>query len=144
MGYHIGNVGDDGFTVYVPEGPKHFGDAIEAVEEVCKRHGVNCDLDQTECNNDDNTLRVLFLESQDEDTVEAIQNDLRQGKYRPATPPAPRTFMVTVNWRGSMHVSPLRTFTDEGVARAYAKTCEGGTTVMYETFPDREPKKLKL
>lgn len=77
---------------------------------------------------------------------ERTEADLRSGTMVATAPtePTTRTFMVTVNYRGSMHVAPLRTFVVEDEARKYAKTLTGGTPVLYETFTSKPPKKLKV
>lgn len=144
MQLHITNVGDDGFTVRctIPQ--------QNAVAELCKlacaKHGVAIHEPELGGDRDGPYVQIKFVESQDEDPVEAIEADLRSGTMVATAPtePTTRTFMVTVNYRGSMHVAPLRTFVVEGEARAYAKTCEGGTPVLYETFTTKPPKKIKV
>lgn len=144
MQLHLTNVGSDGFRVrcHIPQ--------QLAVAELCKlacaKHGVAIHEPDLGGDRDGPYVQINFVEDQDEEPVEAIEEDLRNGVFKATAPtePTTRTFMVTVNYRGSMHVAPLRTFVVEDEARAYAKTCEGGTPVLYETFTTKSPKKLKV
>lgn len=144
MQLHPTNVGDDGFLVRcgIPQ--------QLAVAELCKlacaKHGVAIHEPELGGDRDGPYVQIKFVESQDEDPVEAIEADLRSGTLTATAPtePTTRTFMVTANWRGAMHVDPLRTFVVEDEARAYAKTLTGGTPVLYETFTSKPPKKLKV
>lgn len=50
-------------------------------------------------------------------------------------------YLVTVTWRGRMHVDPLRVFAREGDARAYADSLGGSyAPVIYECWGDRPPR----
>lgn len=55
-------------------------------------------------------------------------------------------YLVTVTWRGRMHVDPLRVFAREGDARAYAASLANGPDipVLYECRGDRPPRRIKL
>lgn len=138
------NVGDDGFTV--PCKHTQFDAVVELCKLACAAHGVAILEPMCGGNDEGDYVRVTFVESQEEEPVEAILDDLRTGTFTATAPTEPltRTFMVTVNWRGSMHVAPLRTFVVESEARDYAKTLTGGTPVLYETFTGKSPRKLKV
>ena len=66
----------------------------------------------------------------------------------PALPGNGVHYLVTVTWRGRMHVDPLRVFAREGDARAYARWLEDANgpdaPVLYECRGDRPPRRLKL
>lgn len=144
MKLHPTNIGDDGFTVRCEQ------TQWNAVAELCKRACANrgVSIHEPECGGDrDGTyVKINFVSSQGDFEVEGIESDLRNGVFTATAPtePTTRTFMVTVNWRGSMHVDPMRTFVVESEARSYAKTLTGGTPVLYETFTTQPPKKLKV
>jgi hypothetical protein len=51
-------------------------------------------------------------------------------------------FLVTTIWRGSLHISPMRTAETED--EAWRKAAEHREEVrVYEVFPDREPRLCK-
>lgn len=54
------------------------------------------------------------------------------------------TYMVTSNWRGAMHVDPMRIFTDKQKAINYAKTLMGGTPKMYLLSENNPPVLIKI
>jgi hypothetical protein len=144
MNLHATNVGDDGFTL--PCQRTQWNAVVELCKLACAKHGVA--IEDPILGGDDfgDFVAIRFVESQEEDLVEAIVDDLRFGNLKATAPtePSTRTFMVTTNWRGSMHVAPLRTFVVESEARDYAKTLTGGTPMLYETFTNRDPKKLRV
>ena len=144
MGLHPTNVGDDGFTVRCEQ--TQWNAVAELCKLACSKHGVAIQEPVYGGDREGTYVQINFVESQDEDPVEAIVDDLRKGTFKATAPtePTTRTFMVTVNWRGSMHVDPLRTFVVESEAREYAKTLTGGTPVLYETFTSKPPMKLKV
>ena len=144
MGLHPTNVGDDGFTVRCEQ--TQWNAVTELGKLACSKHGVAIQEPEYGGDREGTSVQINFVESQDEDPVEAIVDDLRKGTFKATAPtePTTRTFMVTTNWRGSMHVDPMRTFVVESEAREYAKTLTGGTPVLYETFTSKPPKKLKV
>ena len=148
------DVGDDGFAVYVMD-PEQTDNVRDVVTQACDAHGVSIlDLREDhprwqEKGSKSFKLRVVFENSQDEDTVDAITTELGQGKYTPGTRAVdgPTTYMVTVTYRGRMHVDPLRVFTDETAARKYASdpSLRGlGQPVMYATTPGNPPKRMEV
>lgn len=144
MQLHITNVGSDGFEVRCER--TQWNAVAELCKRACAKHAVAIERPTLGGDRDGDFVQIKFVSDLDEVYVEAIEADLRSGTLTATAPtePTTRTFMVTVNWRGSMHVAPLRTFVVEDEARAYAKTCEGGTPVLYETFTSKPPKKLKV
>lgn len=143
MQLHPTNVGDDGFQVRCDR--TQWNAVAELCKLACAKHGVAIEEPDFGGDRDGDYVQIKFVESQDEDPVEAIEADLRSGTLTATAPtePTTRTFMATVNWRGSMHVDPLRTFVDEDEARAYAKTLTGGTPVLYETFTSKPPQEAQ-
>lgn len=138
------NIGDDGFTVRCEQ--TQWNAVAELCKLACSKHGVAIQEPEYGGDREGTYVQINFVESQDEVYVEAIEAELRSGTMEATAPtePTTRTFMVTVNWRGAMHVDPLRTFVVEDEARKYAKTLTGGTPVLYETFTSKPPKKLKV
>ena len=138
------NVGDDGFTIRCEQ--TQWNAVAELCKLACAAHGVAIQEPEYGGDREGTYVQINFVESQDEDPVEAIERDLRHGVFKATAPtePTTRTFMVTTNWRGSMNVGNLRTFVVESEARDYAKTLTGGTPVLYETFTSKPPKKLKV
>lgn len=143
MQLHPTNIGDDGFTVRCEQ--TQWNAVAELCKLACSKHGVA--IQEPEYGGDRKGIyvQIKFVESQDEDPVEAIVDDLRKGAFKATAPtePTTRTFMVTINYRGSMHVHTLRTFVVEDEARAYAKTCTSGTPVLYETFTTKPPQEAQ-
>ncbi len=144
MNLHLTNVGSDGFTVRCEQ--TQWNAVAELCKLACAKHGVAIQEPDFGGDREGTYVQINFVEDQDEDPVEAIEADLRSGTLKATAPtePTTRTFMVTANWRGSMHVDPMRTFVVESEARDYAKTLTGGTPVLYETFTTKPPKKLKV
>lgn len=138
------NVGDDGFRVRCEQ--TQWTAASEIIKGVCAKYRVILSSVLACGDREGPFLDVRFATSQGDFEIEGIDEELRAGTFKPLSPTQlpMRTFMVTCKWRGAMHVHPIRTFVVESEAREYAKTVTGGDPVMYETFPDREPKKMKL
>lgn len=55
------------------------------------------------------------------------------------------TYMVTINWRGALNISDMRTFGTEHECWEYSKNLtSGGIIKVYELFSDKEPRLCKL
>lgn len=51
-------------------------------------------------------------------------------------------FMASVNWRGSLHIDPMRVFPTAQEAYDYAKSCSGGTPKAYALYKNQPPVNL--
>ena len=63
--------------------------------------------------------------------------------------PATEQYLVSTKWRGSLHVAPMRLFTDLAQAQAYGRSIgyapqDYSDVFIYQLFPDKEPILLKV
>lgn len=97
MNLHPSNVGDDGFTVRCEQ--TQWNAVVEVCKLACAKHGVAIHEPDLGGNREGTYVQINFVEDQDEEPVEAIEEDLRNGVFKATAPtePTTRTFMVTVN-----------------------------------------------
>jgi len=97
MQLHLTNVGSDGFRVRCAR--TQWNAVVEVCKLACAKHGVAIHEPDLGGNREGTYVQINFVEDQDEEPVEAIEEDLRNGVFKATAPtePTTRTFMVTVN-----------------------------------------------